>query len=636
MTILTSAWHNATNSSHHPITTMASQEKHDKVTADKSFQTVVKNAIWVYKLVYSLSPKDTIIFFGSDILIAIIPTITAYFSARLIDEIISLLQNSSTETIALSLTSPVIIIILLTTFFSTLNRITQRIYRYSYERIRRYHLRFFEHELKAKISELDLAQFENPKLSNEIQKGKDNIYKIEVFLQSSVRTIASTISTIIAGIIVLNVSPLLFLFIFVLSIPNNIIYAQFIREIWGYYNGFIEKSRKRWTLTWLLTNEPFIPEYRITQANTRIGQIGRELLQYLSDKLMAIHKRNLHRNILSGLINAAVYIVSPLYLINLILRGTISIGDFTFYQRKILDFSRELDSIMGSFLEISDSATYVTYVRNIFELESEIVEGSEKIGKPIPPKIEFSNVSFKYPRSKRYALRNVSLTIQPKEEIAIVGENGAGKTTLIKLLLRFYDPTEGKILINGTPIQKLPLKDYYDTISAIFQEFNTYDPLTIKENISIGDIKKKSTKEALIQAAKKADAHEFIMKLDKKYEQVVAKEFTGGTKLSWGQWQKVALARMFYRDRPILILDEPTASIDAAAEYKIFKRIYRMFEKKTVIIISHRFSTVRNAQKIYVLKEGKIIEKGSHDALLKKNGTYAKAFKLQAEGYQAK
>lgn len=292
--------------------------------------------------------------------------------------------------------------------------------------------------------------------------------------------------------------------------------------------------------------------------------------------------------------------------------------------------------IFGTFLEIVDSASYITYVRDLLEIKSEVSEGQKELLLDKPPKIELRDVWFKYPKAKGYALKNINLTINPGEEVAIVGENGAGKTTLIKLLLRFYKPTKGQILINDTPYEEYTLKSYYKAFSAIFQEYNFYEALDVSENIGIGKPDEEIDMDKVKKASVSADSHTFVEKLDKKYHQILAKQFTGGTKLSKGQAQKIAIARVFYRDTQVLILDEPTASIDAASEHNIFDRIYKFVENKSVIIISHRFSTVRRAQQIHVLSEGELKESGSHDELMGQDGIYAKTFNLQAEGYQSK
>ena len=232
------------------------------------------------------------------------------------------------------------------------------------------------------------------------------------------------------------------------------------------------------------------------------------------------------------------------------------------------------------------------------------------------------------------AADNVSLKIKRGEIRGLIGPNGAGKTTIVKLLARIYSVTSGEILINGININDLSINDWYKNLGVLFQEFNFYPHLSVKENIVAGKPKEKVDEKKVMEAAKNADAHEFIMEYKNKYNQIMTEKIEGGIRPSTGQAQKIAIARFFYRNAPLAIFDEPTAAIDAVSEYKIFNSIYDFFDNKTVIIISHRFSTVRNADRIIVLDNGKVVEQGTHDELVKKEGIYSKSYKLQAEGYK--
>jgi len=272
----------------------------------------------------------------------------------------------------------------------------------------------------------------------------------------------------------------------------------------------------------------------------------------------------------------------------------------------------------------------------LFEMKPTLADGDIKLPYlETPPSIEFRNVSFKYPKANKYVFKNLSFKIESGEEVALVGHNGAGKTTIVKLLARIYPVTKGEILINGININNLARDDWYKNLGILFQEFNFYTHLSVKENILVGKPMKEIDEKKIIEAAKKADAHNFIMEYKNKYDQIMSEKIEGGIRPSTGQAQKIAIARFFYRNAPLAIFDEPTAAIDAVSEYKIFNTIYHFFENKTVIIISHRFSTVRNADRIIVLDKGKIVEEGTHEKLVnKRNGIYRKSYKLQAEGYK--
>ena len=246
------------------------------------------------------------------------------------------------------------------------------------------------------------------------------------------------------------------------------------------------------------------------------------------------------------------------------------------------------------------------------------------------PRIEFKGVSFRYLDGPE-VLKNISFTVNPGEHIALVGANGAGKTTLIKLLLRFYDPTKGQISVDEYDLRDLKINNWYKQVGILFQDFQKFW-LSVKDNILLGN-SEVIDENKMIQAAKKSGAHEFIEGLPKKYNQRLGRRFEDSTDLSIGQWQKLALARAFYEEAPILILDEPTSAIDAEAEEQIFENLFKVYKDKTLILVSHRFSTVRNAHKIIVLKNGKIAEEGNHETLMKKNGLYANMFNIQAKGY---
>ncbi len=283
---------------------------------------------------------------------------------------------------------------------------------------------------------------------------------------------------------------------------------------------------------------------------------------------------------------------------------------------------------------IFDQSQYVQEMFAVVDTDTKVPVPTKpiKLGAGKPPRIEFREVSFTYPGSSQKVLDKFSLTVEPGQKVAFVGENGAGKTTLVKLLGRFYDIDEGEILIDGVNIKQLDLPSWYETLGVLFQDFIKYE-YPLKDNIRFGNAKLAQDMAAIVEAAKQAGADSVADQLPDKYNQVLGRTFEGGIDISTGQWQKVALARGFYRDARVLILDEPTAAIDARAESEIFERVERLAENKTVLIISHRFSTVRNADKIYVIESGKIIEGGSHEELIQLKGTYATLFNLQAKGY---
>ncbi|EKD87209.1 MAG: ABC transporter related protein [uncultured bacterium] len=244
--------------------------------------------------------------------------------------------------------------------------------------------------------------------------------------------------------------------------------------------------------------------------------------------------------------------------------------------------------------------------------------------------IQFKNVCFTYPGTEKQVLNNINIIISTNKDVALVGKNGAGKTTLIKLMLRIYDPTEGEILINGRNIKELSLTDYYRKIGVLSQNFITFG-FKAWENIFVGDINKPYSLEKIIEAAKKSQAHEFIQEYPNKYDTYLARDLKDGVSPSGGQWQRIAIARVFYKEPKLIILDEPTSAIDALAEEEIFSNIKGFSKDKTVVIVSHRFATVKKADYIYVIDDGEIIEKGEHSQLVSKDSLYSKMYNAQSK-----
>lgn len=576
----------------------------------------------------------------STIIAAAFPIINAYYFSRVIDEVVKISQSNLSSINEIGFSDRIVqlflislAVALITSFF---NR-TQSLYR---TKFRTLHFPKFIDSLAQKISSLDIQQFEDPKFADSIQKANDNIWKVNAFVHDSIHSLTQLIGVIISGAIVLGLSSSLAFALVIISIPSALIYIQFVKEWWDFYNTYTEERRTRWWINDAMTDEKMIFENKVVGAtnhlNSMLVKSGRKLFRLDYNVHKHKYSKDIYELVLIALKNILIPVVLLTKLIAGINTGTFTIGDFTFLNGRASDFSNKLTSLLGELVSIFDASLAISKVREVFEADNKLTKGMKRIPLNKAPKIEFKNVSFKYPSTKIYVLKNINITLNPGDEIALVGENGSGKTTLIKLLLRFYDPDKGELLVNGVNAKEIDIQTYYKTIGVLFQDYNIYNFLTTNENITISKKPRKTVNKEVREATKVAEADKFIERLELKYKQKLTKRFSGGTNLSKGQEQKIALARMFYRNAPVLILDEPTASIDAIAEHNIFKRIYDFMTDKTVIIISHRFSTVRNAKKIYVLDKGKIVEEGSHEELIKINGKYTEAFNLQAEGYTKK
>jgi ATP-binding cassette subfamily B protein len=290
---------------------------------------------------------------------------------------------------------------------------------------------------------------------------------------------------------------------------------------------------------------------------------------------------------------------------------------------------------MKRFSTVSQGAIYLSDFFEFFEIMPKIKmsPNPRPFPRPIKEGFTFENVGFKYNNSTRWANRNLNFTLHAGEKLALVGENGAGKTTLVKLLVRLYDPTEGRILLDGVDLREYDLSELRLEIGIIFQDFLKYQ-MTTTENIAVGNISEMDNHSLIAKSAKKSLANIFIEKLPKQYDQMLGRHFHQGVELSGGEWQKIALARAYMRDAQLMVLDEPTAALDARSEFEVFQRFSELTKNKSALLISHRFSTVRMANRILVLEKGELLEVGSHDELLQQNGKYAELFELQAMGYR--
>jgi ATP-binding cassette subfamily B protein len=363
---------------------------------------------------------------------------------------------------------------------------------------------------------------------------------------------------------------------------------------------------------------------------------------FLAEKFYEENKSVLTRRYLAGFFWTALTVAANsgiyLYVALQAVTRRITLGGLTLYTQSAIQTGQSFQGVLDGISNMYENNLFVNTLFEFLEYQPKIVSPENPY--PVEPApgtkgldIEFRNVSFTYPDKEEPALKNVNFTIRAGEAIALVGRNGAGKTTLVKLLTRLYDPDEGEILIGGRNIKDYDLQELREQVGVIFQDYVNYY-MSARENIGVGRIAEVENSELIKSAARKSGANAVIERLDDGYETMLGRWFNEGVQLSGGEWQKVALARAFMRDARILILDEPTSSLDAQAEYEVFSHFRALTEGKTAIFISHRFSTVRLADRIFVIENGTIIENGSHKQLMELDGRYAELFNLQAEAYR--
>ncbi|MBN9511897.1 MAG: ABC transporter ATP-binding protein [Alphaproteobacteria bacterium] len=334
-------------------------------------------------------------------------------------------------------------------------------------------------------------------------------------------------------------------------------------------------------------------------------------------------------------IGTVAYYLAYAYIAWRTLTGEFSVGDLTFLAGSFRRLRTLLEQFLQGFSSVAGQALYLDDLFSFFEVRPEILSPKNPLPFPRPIKhgFVFEGVGFAYPGADRWAVRHLSFTLKAGEVVALVGENGAGKTTLVKLLTRLYDPNEGRILLDGHDLRAYDLGELRGSIGVIFQDFVRYN-LTARDNIAVGRIDARRDQDRIEQAAERSQANEVVARLPGKYDQMIGKRFKNGVELSGGEWQKLAIARAYMREAEVLILDEPTAALDARAEFEVFQRFKELSQGKTAVLISHRFSSVRMADRILVLADGKVEAQGTHDELVAQEGRYAELFELQAAGYR--
>lgn len=376
-------------------------------------------------------------------------------------------------------------------------------------------------------------------------------------------------------------------------------------------------------------------EIRSTQASGYIlGKIDNMNLKFYQEQ-RGKYKSATRALVPTKLLEVAGTAIGEIVLVKQVLARSISLDRYFFLAGALIRIGGALNNIFGTLTRMQEGLLFADSYFSMVDAKPTIVDSEKAVvvdSKKIP-EVTFENVSFTYPGQDKPVFKNLSLHIAPGEHVALVGENGAGKTTLIKLLLRFYKPTSGRILVDGVDLNDVAIESWYSQLATLFQEFNQY-PLPIDENITIGRSAKPADKKLLEKAAKFGEVDEMVKGYEHGWDTVLDSSFRKGVEPSGGQWQRVAIARAFYRNANMIILDEPTSAIDAKAEYEIFNSIFEHYQNKTSLIVSHRFSTVRRADRILVMDNGMIVEEGSHEKLMKKEGLYHDLFSKQAEGYK--
>jgi len=608
---------------------MANQNNTKKVDAsEKSLLHSLKKIPGFIKLIWQthrVYATTTIIL---RLLKAIIPVIMLFIGKLIVDEVIGLskLQTPNSTYILTLLLSEALL--------ALFNELLSRIIAYADAMLgdllaNKTSILLMEHAAK-----LDMEQFENAEFYDKLEKARRQTMNRTVLMSQLFAQLQEilTLLSLTGGLVIFN--PWLILILVISVIPSFVGETRFNSKSYALVTNYTPERRELDYLRLVASSDETAKEIKLSGISSFLINRFRDLSAkyFRENQSLAIHKA-IWGSILSIAGTMGYYIAYGWIVLHAI-QGIISIGSLTFLVGSFARMRQIMESILKRFADIAQGALYLEDYYSFFEIQPRIQNGNFQMPFPQPIKkgITLENVSFKYRGSETFVLKNINLHIHPGERIAFVGENGSGKTTLVKLISRLYEPTEGRILIDDIPLSEYNPKELHENIGVIFQDYVRYQ-FTAGLNIAAGDIHYQNDTNRIEASAKSSLADTVIEKLPEKYEQMIGRRFKNGIDLSGGQWQKIALGRVYMKNAQIVILDEPTASLDAQAEHEVFERFSELSRGKIAFIISHRFSTVRMADRIAVIQKGEISELGTHEQLIENKSLYHTLFTLQAKGY---
>lgn len=598
-------------------------------------RSALSNLVRAFELIWRAHPMSTAGMAAVTLVSALLPAAQAFAGKLIVDGVVGAIGNVPTTSVWVAL-QPVLPYLILEFALVTISAIMSQT------------RSLLEHVLHAKVAHtintaiirkslsLDLHFFENAEYYDKLENARREAdYRALNILNSGFLVLQNIITLSSFIVLLITFSPWIALLLMGASIPLFLAQNRFSRLNFRLLTWRAPESRRMMYLERLLTDKDSAKEVKLFGLGEPLLARYQELFWkfYAEDATLA--RRRSAISIGFGILSSVSYYFAYAWIVWRTIAGQITLGSMTLYLSIFRQSQSTFQGLLNNINSLYESALFMSNLFGFLQLEPQMSRASSplKVPRPITKGIEFRNVSFRYPGREEWVLQNISLTIGPGEKIALVGANGAGKTTFIKLLTRLYDPDEGQILLDGVDLRDYDIDDLRKRVGVIFQDFVRY-MMTARENIGFGQIDALDDQLRIELAAEKGGADEVIDSLKERYDTMLGAGFIKGRELSGGQWQKIALGRAFMREAEVLVLDEPTAALDAQREYEIFQRFRELTDGRIALLISHRFSTVRMADRIVVIEGGRLTELGTHADLLALNGTYARLFNMQAEGYR--
>ena len=490
--------------------------------------------------------------------------------------------------------------------------------------------------LQVKSVEVDLEYYENAEYYNALHLAQAEApYRPTTILNGLIQVGQSGISLVAIALLLFSLHWAIAAALFTAAIPGLVVRLKYSRKLYRKQREWTSQERRADYFNWMLTTTSYAKEIRLFDLGSLFQKRFRDLRSSIRREKITLATRTF---IAEWAIQASATLAvfgACGFIAYQTLQGVITLGSLVMYYQAFQRGQGALQEMLSSLASLYENSLFLSHLYEFLDLKRTVAEPLHPQVFPVPLQIgiQFEQVQFRYPNSTRPLIEDISLTIRAGETVALVGENGAGKTTLIKLLCRLYDPTSGRIMVDGIDLRQFKTTDLRQEISVVFQDYAHYN-LTARENIEFGDVNRLSDRDEVRIAAKRAGVDKAIASLPYGYDTTLGREFEEGEELSIGEWQKVALARAFLRQSQIIVLDEPTSALDAKAEHQVFEQFRKLTQGRTAILISHRLSSIKLADRIYVLKDGTIVESGTHNELVQLNGHYAHMFEIQAQYYR--